>query len=111
MSFMAERPTGALRNEEEPTLPDDGSVDTADMPDPDAAAPAGWTATHYAAGGGEAQDEAGNVVTVDADGTVQTFMAREVGVAGPAIPRSAAPVVPVDAPREVSLDDLDEEPG
>ena len=82
MSFMAERPTGALRDDEEGTLPDDGSVDTMDVPDPDGDAPAGWTATHYSAGGGEAQDDEGNLVTVDAEGAVQTFMATEVGVAG-----------------------------
>jgi hypothetical protein len=86
MSFMAERPTGALRDEDEATLPDDGSVDTTDVPDPDSDAPAGWTATHYMAGGGEAQDDVGNLVTVDADGTVQTFMATEVGVAGSRAP-------------------------
>jgi hypothetical protein len=81
MSFMAERPTGALRDEEAAPLPDDGSVDTTDVPDPDSDAPAGWTGTHYTAGG-EARDDEGNLVTVDADGTVQTFMASEVSVAG-----------------------------
>jgi hypothetical protein len=91
MSFMAERPTGALRDEEEATVADDGSVDTTEVLDSDADAPAGWAATHYTAGGGEAQDDEGNLVTVDADGTVQTFMATEVGVAGVAR-------APVDGP-------------
>jgi hypothetical protein len=91
MSFMAERPTGALRGEEEEPPPDDGSVDIASEADPDADAPAGWTATHYTAGGGEAEDDAGNLVTVDPDGTVQTFMASETGIAVPT--RSASDAV------------------
>src|SRR6266511_1907669 len=57
MSLMAERPTGAFRNEEEAPPDDDSSTDTLAEPDPDAEAPAGWTATHYTAGGGLAVDE------------------------------------------------------
>jgi hypothetical protein len=91
MSFMAERPTGALRDEEERRAEDDGSIDTAATPDSDADAPAAWSAAHYAAGGGEAEDEAGNVVTVDANGTVHTFMADEVGVERPARPSAEGP--------------------
>ena len=106
MSFMAERPSGALRDEEAERLADDGSVDTADEPDPDAAPPEGWTATHYAAGGGEAEDDAGNLVTVDADGTVQTFMATEVGVERPAKPSTEAPDS-AGAVESVELEDLD----
>jgi hypothetical protein len=106
MSFMAERPTGALRPVDEEPPPDDGSVDTGAEPDPDAEAPAGWTATHYAAGGGEAEDEAGNIVTVDADGTVQTFMAQEVGVERPAR-RSAEEPDPAGVNESVELDELD----
>jgi hypothetical protein len=106
MSFMAERPTGALRPVDEEPAPDDGSVDTEAEPDPDAEAPAGWTATHYTAGGGEAEDEAGNIVTVDADGTVQTFMAQEVGVERPSR-RSAEDPDPADVKESVELDELD----
>ena len=104
MSFMAERPTGALRDEEEATPPDDGSVDTTEMPDPDSDAPAGWTATHYTAGGGEAQDDEGNLVTVDAEGAVQTFMATEVGVAGVARAPMAGPD-PSDPGEEFDFDE------
>jgi hypothetical protein len=106
MSFRAERPTGALRDEEDARVADDGSVDTADQPDTDAAAPSGWTATHYTAGGGEAEDDAGNLVTVDADGTVQTFMATEVGVERPARPSAEAPDS-AGAVESVELEDLD----
>jgi hypothetical protein len=106
MSFMAERPTGALRDEEEGLVEDDGSIDTAATLDPDADAPAGWSATHYAAGGGEAEDEAGNIVTVDADGTVQTFMAGEVGIERPARP-SAEGHDPAGTMESVELDELD----
>jgi hypothetical protein len=105
MSFMAERPTGALRDEEEGRVEDDGSIDTAATPDPDADAPPEWTATHYAAGGGEAEDEAGNVVTVDADGTVHTFMADEVGVERPAKPSVEGPN-PAAVTESVELDEL-----
>ncbi len=90
MSFMAERPTGALRAEDEEPPADDGSVDTAAELDPHADAAAGWTATHYTAGGGAAEDEAGNLVTVDADGTVQAFMTTKVGVAAPIRPANDA---------------------
>src|SRR5439155_24436426 len=90
MSFMAERPTGALHDTEEPAPVDDGSIDDAEEADPDVSPPAGWTATHFLAGGGEAQDAEGNVVVVDADGTVQTFLAAETGVANPAAHRRAA---------------------
>ena len=106
MSFMAERPTGALRDEEEGRVEDDGSIDTAPTPDPDADAPAGWSATHYAAGGGEVEDEAGNIVTVDADGTVRTFMAGEVGVERPARPLAEGPD-PAGPMETVELDELD----
>jgi len=82
MSFMAERPTGAL-HEDEPDVaepvPDD-SVDTALDADPDADAPAGWDATHFSSGGGVAQDEAGNTVVVDAEGVVTTFPADDTNV-------------------------------
>ena len=106
MSFMAERPTGALRPVDEEPSPDDGSVDTGAEPDADAEAPAGWTATHYTAGGGEAEDEAGNIVTVDADGTVQTFMAPEVGLERPSR-RSVDGPDPAGANESVELDELD----
>jgi hypothetical protein len=106
MSFMAERPSGALRDEEEEPLEDDGSVDTADEPDPDADAPAGWTAAHYAAGGGEAEDAAGNTVVLDADGTVQTFMAADVGAEKPARPSAEGPD-PAGGTETVELEDLD----
>jgi hypothetical protein len=105
MSFMADRPSGALRDDEEDRVEDDGSIDMAATPDPDADAPAGWTATHYAAGGGEAEDEAGNVVTVDADGTVHTFMAGEVGVERPARPSVEGPD-PAGVTESVELDEL-----
>jgi hypothetical protein len=105
MSFMAERPSGALRDEEEDRPEADGSTDTAPTPDPDAEAPAGWTATHYAAGGGEAEDEAGNIVSVDADGTVQTYMADQVGVERPARPSAEGPD-PAGAMESVELDEL-----
>jgi hypothetical protein len=104
MSFMAERPTGALRDEEETTVADDGSVDSTEVPDPDADAPGGWAATHFSAGGGEAQDDAGNLVTVDADGTVQTFMATEVGVAGVAREPIDA-TSPADPSDELDIDE------
>ena len=106
MSFMAERPTGALRPVDEEPPPDDGSVDTVAEPGPDAEAPAGWTATHYTAGGGEAEDEAGNIVTVDADGTVHTFMAADVGVERPSR-RSAEEPDAAGANDSVELDELD----
>jgi hypothetical protein len=106
MSFMAERPSGALRDEVEDRVEDDGTTDTAVTPDPDAEAPAGWIATHYAAGGGEAEDEAGNIVTVDADGTVQTFMADDVGVERPARPSLEGPD-PAGAVESVELEELD----
>jgi hypothetical protein len=106
MSFMAERPIGALRPVDEEPPPDDGSVDTTAEPDPDAQAPAGWTATHYAAGGGEAEDEAGNIVTVDADGTVQTFLAPEAGVERPSR-RSGDGPDPADVNESLQLDELD----
>jgi hypothetical protein len=106
MSFMAERPTGALRPVDEEPPPDDGSVDTGAEPDPDAEAPAGWSATHYTAGGGEAEDEAGNLVTVDADGTVQTFMAPEVGVERPSRGSVDGPD-PADVNESLELDELD----
>jgi hypothetical protein len=102
---MAERPTGALRDEEERRAEDDGSIDTVATPDPDGDAPAGWTATHYTAGGGEAEDEAGNVVTVDAAGTVHTFMADEAGVERPARPSVEGPD-PAGATESVELDEL-----
>jgi hypothetical protein len=105
MSFMAERPTGALRPVDDEPPPDDGSVDTAAEPDPDAEAPAGWTATHYTAGGGEAEDEAGNIVTVDADGTVHTFIASEVGFERPA--GQTAEPDPAGSLDSLELDELD----
>jgi hypothetical protein len=106
MSFIAERPTGALRPVDEEPSPDDGSVDTVAEPDPDAEAPAGWSATHYTAGGGEAEDEAGNLVTVDADGTVQTFMAPEVGLERPSRGSVDGPD-PADVNESLELDELD----
>jgi len=109
MSFMAERPTGALHDAEEPASDDDGSIDDAEEADPDVSPPAGWTATHFSAGGGEAQDAEGNVVIVDADGTVQTFLAAETGIADPAAHRRAAEEgarPPSDDP--AILDDEDE---
>jgi len=106
MSFMAERPTGALRPVDEEPSPDDGSVDTGAEPDPDAEAPAGWTATHYTAGGGEAEDQAGNIVTIDADGAVQTFLVAEVGVERPSR-RSTEGPDPADVNESVELDELD----
>jgi hypothetical protein len=84
MSFMAERPTGALRDAEDPGFVDDGSVDDAEEADPDANPPEGWIATHFSAGGGEARDADGNVVVVDADGNAQTFLVSDTGVANPA---------------------------
>ena len=107
MSLMAERPTGALHDPEEPELVDDESVDDVAEADPDASRPDGWTATHFSAGGGEARDDDGNVVVVDADGSVQTFLAEDTVVANPAaLGRASGSGAPSsDDPSPVDEDD------